>query len=179
MGNLNILIALSIVACYEGILELLCMTEFCTTHCSFSRVTIFLICHIGCSKFQDTFTWVTLFVSVLVNELGHCASLWLKATRTHNYRCTIFVNNFYFILRQLENCVPFAFLWSNIIFDSLRYLSLLLILSKNFIFVVPCIVILGWRNPTRCYSMQKFIYCYITLHVSGVHRAHHQEYIKL
>jgi len=28
-----------------------------------------------------------------------------------------------------------------------------------FIFVIPCIVILGWRNPTRCNSMQIFIYC--------------------
>jgi len=27
--------------------------------------------------------------------------------------------------------------------------------------------------------MQIFIYCQITLHVSGVHRAHHQERIKL
>jgi len=27
--------------------------------------------------------------------------------------------------------------------------------------------------------MQIFIYCKITLHVSGVHRAHHQVYIKL
>ena len=27
--------------------------------------------------------------------------------------------------------------------------------------------------------MQVFIYCEITLHVSGVHRTHHQEYIKL
>jgi hypothetical protein len=27
--------------------------------------------------------------------------------------------------------------------------------------------------------MQIFIYCYITVHVSGVHRAHHQEYKKL
>jgi hypothetical protein len=27
--------------------------------------------------------------------------------------------------------------------------------------------------------MQVFIYCKITLHVSGVHRTHHQEYIKL
>jgi len=27
--------------------------------------------------------------------------------------------------------------------------------------------------------MQIFIYCKITLHVSGVHLAHHQEYIKL
>ena len=26
--------------------------------------------------------------------------------------------------------------------------------------------------------MQVFIYCKITLHVSGVHRTHHQEYIK-
>ena len=49
----------------------------------------------------------------------------------------------------------------------------------NFIFVVPCIVILGWRNPKRCNCMQIFIYCLITLHVSGVHRAHHQAYIKL
>ena len=28
-------------------------------------------------------------------------------------------------------------------------------------------------------NMQVFIYCKITLHVSGVHRTHHQEYIKL
>jgi len=28
-----------------------------------------------------------------------------------------------------------------------------------FIFLVPCIVILGWRNPTRCSCMQIFIYC--------------------
>ena len=27
--------------------------------------------------------------------------------------------------------------------------------------------------------MQVFIYCKINLHVSGVHRTHHQEYIKL
>jgi hypothetical protein len=27
--------------------------------------------------------------------------------------------------------------------------------------------------------MQVFIYCKITLHISGVHRTHHQEYIKL
>jgi len=27
--------------------------------------------------------------------------------------------------------------------------------------------------------MQAFIYCRIILHVSGVHRTHHQEYIKL
>ena len=27
--------------------------------------------------------------------------------------------------------------------------------------------------------MQTFIRCKITLHVSGVHRTHHQEYIKL
>ena len=27
--------------------------------------------------------------------------------------------------------------------------------------------------------MQVFIYCKITLRVSGVHRTHHQEYIKL
>ena len=32
------------------------------------------------------------------------------------------------------------------------------------------------KNPTRCNSMQIFIYCKITLHVSGVHRTHHQEY---
>ena len=28
-------------------------------------------------------------------------------------------------------------------------------------------------------NMQVFIYCKITLHVSGVHRTHHQEYLKL
>ena len=33
-------------------------------------------------------------------------------------------------------------------------------------------------DPTRCNSMQVFIYCKITLHVSGVHRTHHQEYTK-
>jgi len=27
--------------------------------------------------------------------------------------------------------------------------------------------------------MQVFIYCKIALHVSGVHRTHHQEYVKL
>ena len=27
--------------------------------------------------------------------------------------------------------------------------------------------------------MQVFIYCKITQHVSGVHRTHHQEYMKL
>ena len=32
------------------------------------------------------------------------------------------------------------------------------------------------KNPTRCNSMQIFIYCRVTLHVSGVHRTHHQEY---
>ena len=31
----------------------------------------------------------------------------------------------------------------------------------------------------RCKSMQVFIYCEITPHVSGVHRTHHQEYVKL
>jgi len=31
------------------------------------------------------------------------------------------------------------------------------------------------KNPTRCNSMQIFIYCKVTLHVSGV-TAHHQEY---
>jgi len=45
------------------------------------------------------------------------------------------------------------------------------------------------RNPSkraatrivliRCNSMQVFIYCKITLHVSVIHRTHHQEYIKL
>ena len=49
----------------------------------------------------------------------------------------------------------------------------------NFIFVVPCIVTLYQQDPTRCNSMQVFIYCKITLHVWGVHRTHHQEYIKL
>jgi len=33
------------------------------------------------------------------------------------------------------------------------------------------------KNPTRCDSMQSDpFYCRITLHVSGVHRTHHQEY---
>ena len=31
----------------------------------------------------------------------------------------------------------------------------------------------------RSNSMQVFIYCKIALHVSGVHRPNHQEYIKL
>ena len=31
----------------------------------------------------------------------------------------------------------------------------------------------------ECNTMQAFIYCRIILHVSGVHRTHHQEYIKL
>jgi len=39
--------------------------------------------------------------------------------------------------------------------------------------------IIGWRYPTRCTSTQIFIYCLITLHVSDVHRVHHQEHIKL
>ena len=47
------------------------------------------------------------------------------------------------------------------------------------IFVVSCIEIQGWRNPTRCNSMQIFMYCLITLHVLGVHHTYHQEYIKL
>ena len=33
--------------------------------------------------------------------------------------------------------------------------------------------------PTRCNSIQVFIYCKITLHVSGIYRTHHQEYLKL
>jgi hypothetical protein len=46
----------------------------------------------------------------------------------------------------------------------------------SFIFVVPCIVILCWRNPTRCNSMHIFIYCYIKCFgrpsrpSSGVHK---------
>ena len=35
-----------------------------------------------------------------------------------------------------------------------------------------CDTVLGWRNSTRCNSKQIFIYCWITLHVSGVHRSH-------
>jgi len=31
--------------------------------------------------------------------------------------------------------------------------------SRKFYIVVPCIVILGWKNPTRCKGMQIFIYC--------------------
>ena len=34
------------------------------------------------------------------------------------------------------------------------------------------------KDPTRRKSMQVFIYCKITLRVSGVDRTHHQEYIK-
>jgi len=36
-----------------------------------------------------------------------------------------------------------------------------------------------YKDRTSCNSMQVFIYCKITLHVSGVYRTHHQEYIKL
>ena len=32
-------------------------------------------------------------------------------------------------------------------------------ISRTFTFVIPCILILGWRNPTRRNSMQVFIYC--------------------
>ena len=35
------------------------------------------------------------------------------------------------------------------------------------------------RSNERCNNMQVFIYCKITLHVSGVYRTHHQECIKL
>ena len=31
-------------------------------------------------------------------------------------------------------------------------------------------------KPTSCNSMQVFIYCKFTLHVSGVHRTYHQEH---
>jgi len=31
----------------------------------------------------------------------------------------------------------------------------------------------------RCNTIEVFIYCKITLHVSGVYRTQHQEYIKL
>ena len=34
-------------------------------------------------------------------------------------------------------------------------------------------------DPTRCNCVQVFIYCKITLHISGVRRTHQQEYIKL
>ena len=34
-------------------------------------------------------------------------------------------------------------------------------------------------RSNKCNSMQVFIYCKITLHVSGVYCTHHQEYIKL
>jgi hypothetical protein len=60
------------------------------------------------------------FVSVLMNQLSHYTCLWLKAT--HKYSCAVFVNNCYFILRQLERCLPFAFLWSTIISDSFHHL---------------------------------------------------------
>ena len=33
------------------------------------------------------------------------------------------------------------------------------------------------KNPTRCNSLQSHLfYCKVTVHVSGVHRTHHQEY---
>ena len=34
-------------------------------------------------------------------------------------------------------------------------------------------------RSNKMQQMQVFIYCSITLHVSGVYRTHHQEYIKL
>ena len=34
-------------------------------------------------------------------------------------------------------------------------------------------------RSNKMQQMQVFIYCKITLHVSGVYRTHHQEYIKL
>jgi len=43
---------------------------------------------------------------------------------------------------------------------TLKYIFLTKLAQRNFISVVPCcIVILGRRNPTRCNSMQIFIYC--------------------
>ena len=38
---------------------------------------------------------------------------------------------------------------------------------------------LNYDARSTTHQMQIFIYCYITLHVSGVHCAHHQEYMKL
>jgi len=38
----------------------------------------------------------------------------------------------------------------------------------DFKLVVPCIVIQCDKNPTRCNSMQIFIYCKATIHVPGV-----------
>jgi hypothetical protein len=73
-------------------------------------------------------------------------------------------------------------------------------IEVDFIFVVPCIVTLNkiQQDATICryffffissttpcefwlaqLFMQVFIYYKITLHVSGVHRTHHQEHIKL
>ena len=34
-------------------------------------------------------------------------------------------------------------------------------------------------RSNKMQQMQVFIYCTITVHVSGVYRTHHQEYIKL
>jgi hypothetical protein len=46
-----------------------------------------------------------------------------------------------------------------------------------FMVVFPCIINLCFRQPTRCSSKQSlFIYCQVTLHVSGVFRTHYQEY---
>ena len=60
-----------------------------------------------------------------------------------------------------------------------RVFGNLLHTDRHFVFTVPCIVTLCWKDPTRCNSMQVFIYCKYTLHVSGVHRTHRQENMKL
>ena len=45
--------------------------------------------------------------------------------------------------------------------------------------VYPKYLLVYINKIQRDASMQVFIYCKITLHVSGVYRTHHQEYIKL
>jgi len=60
-------------------------------------------------------------------------------------------------LNMVSACVLSHFNWS--LPELIPVAHRVTLLMVNFIFVVPCIVILGWRNPTRCNSMQIFIYC--------------------
>ena len=45
-------------------------------------------------------------------------------------------------------------------------------------FMVPCIIILYYNNPTRCSCAQSILFhCSVTVRVSGAFHTHHQEYI--
>ena len=47
-----------------------------------------------------------------------------------------------------------------------------------FMFMVLCIAILYYNNPTRCsYAQSILFHCSVTLHVSLAFHTHHQEYI--